>query len=81
MATNLAPTYPVTGEFESDGFYALLWSVIVSFVIGIGLWWWGRKSENNLFRKEAMAVVGLTWFLATFPVSYTHLTLPTICSV
>ncbi len=56
----------VTGEFERDGFYALLWSMVVSFAIGGALWFWGRKSPGRLFRKEAMAVVGLTWFLATF---------------
>ena len=56
----------VTGEFETDGFVALMWSVVASLVIGGGLCLWGRKSDSTLFRKEAMAVVGLTWFLATF---------------
>ena len=57
---------PVTGEFESDGFNALLFSVVVCLVLGAFLVWWGRKSDGTLFRKEAMAVVGLSWFMATF---------------
>ncbi len=55
---------PVYG-FESAGFSALLVSVLICFAVGGLLMWVGKGSEGKLFRKEAMAIVGLSWVMAT----------------
>lgn len=52
-------------QFERKGFLGLLLSMLISFGVGGLLYGWGRKSQGELFRKEAMAVVGLSWILAT----------------
>lgn len=54
------------GAFETQGFLALLGSLAVSLVCGAMLWRLGRDAKGSLYRKEAMAVVGLSWLLATF---------------
>jgi trk system potassium uptake protein TrkH len=58
-----------TGEqasgFEKLGFLALLASMIISFVVAGILYWIGRRADRHIYRKEAMAVVGLSWVLAT----------------
>jgi trk system potassium uptake protein TrkH len=51
--------------FETRGFFALLVSIVVCAVVGGLLFAWGRHAEGRLFRKEAMAVVGLSWVIAT----------------
>ncbi len=66
LGTRDAAGITVTGEFEIRGFCALSRSVVFCFLIGGGLWLWGRKSQGQMFRKEAMAVVGLSWLMATF---------------
>lgn len=53
-------------EFEWRGFVGLLLSSLISAVIGGVLLWAGWRSRGQqLFRKEAMATVGLSWLLAT----------------
>ncbi|MEO2021843.1 MAG: TrkH family potassium uptake protein [Pirellulaceae bacterium] len=52
-------------SFEGEGFMALFLSVVVCGVVGGVLWRLGRNSQEELYRKEAMAVVGLSWVLAT----------------
>ncbi len=52
-------------QFERAGFFALLGSMAICLVVGAGLRLLGRRSKGQLFRKEAMAVVGLSWILAT----------------
>ena len=66
------PTYGVRtdsqltpSEFETRGFMGLLFSVLTSLSIGGLLLFLGRNSTGALYRKEAMAVVGLSWVLAT----------------
>ena len=56
---------PTTGQFESDGFRGLVISISLCTVTGLCLRWGGRTASGDLFRKEAMAVVGLSWVLAT----------------
>lgn len=51
--------------FEYRGFWALVASTVVCFAVGYGLYLVGRKSKGKLYRKEAMAIVGLSWILAT----------------
>ncbi|MFV1966399.1 MAG: TrkH family potassium uptake protein [Pirellulaceae bacterium] len=56
---------PPPSEFETTGLLALLASVGVCLLVGGALMWAGRQATGNFFRKEAMAVVGLSWVLAT----------------
>jgi trk system potassium uptake protein TrkH len=68
MAFSLPWATPLFGgdwQFERQGFWGLVDSMLVCFVVGFMLRWFGRKSSTQLFRKEAMAVVGLSWILAT----------------
>ena len=68
MAFSLLWALPVlndAGRFEARGFYALLASMGVSFVVGHSLRSLGRDAPDALYRREAMAVVGLSWVLAT----------------
>jgi trk/ktr system potassium uptake protein len=58
-------TGQVVDFFETRGFIALLASMVISFVVGWSLIRYGRGTEIRLYRKEAMAVVGLSWILAT----------------
>jgi len=57
--------YEGTLAFETRGFAALLLSIAVCGLVGGWLMYMGRGSQGKLFRKEAMAVVGLSWVLAT----------------
>ncbi len=50
---------------ERDGFFGLLAAIAVCLVVGAILRRLGHKAQGQLFRKEAMAVVGLAWVLAT----------------
>ncbi len=52
-------------EFEMAGSLALIASMAVCGLVSGALFWFGRKARGNMFRKEAMAVVGLSWILAT----------------
>ena len=56
---------PAPDHFETNGFVALVASVAVCAMVGCGFLWFGRGASNRLYRKEAMAVVGLSWVLAT----------------
>lgn len=50
---------------ERDGFLGLVAAIAVCLIVGGILRRLGRDAEGQLFRKEAMAVVGLSWVLAT----------------
>lgn len=68
MAFSLPIAWPQIGgqsEFEAGGFQALIISMAVCGVVGLALRVWGRDAPETLYRKEAMAVVGLSWVLAT----------------
>lgn len=54
-----------TAHFETDGFVALVFSILISVTVGLCLKWWGHTARGELFRKEAMAIVGLSWVTAT----------------
>ncbi|MEM8666266.1 MAG: TrkH family potassium uptake protein [Planctomycetota bacterium] len=52
--------------FESGGAKALLLSMSISIVVGIVLSVIGRRGRGApLYQKEAMAIVGLSWVMAT----------------
>ena len=68
MVFSLPIAWPAIGgqsEFESNGFWALISSIAVCGVVGFLLRHFGRGASEALYRKEAMAVVGLSWVLAT----------------
>ncbi|MEM6328711.1 MAG: TrkH family potassium uptake protein [Planctomycetota bacterium] len=70
MAFSLLWAWPQLGagqaEFESRGFWSLLASMAICGAVGAVLRYLGRGAKpSDLFRKEAMAVVGLSWVLAT----------------
>lgn len=55
----------VNAQFEWDGFWGLLSSSVICWACGGLLWYYGRNADRKIYRKEAMAVVGLSWVLAT----------------
>jgi trk system potassium uptake protein TrkH len=68
MAFSLPWALPVLGgqwEHERAGFWGLVGSIAICLAVGAALRRLGRKADGQLFRKEAMAVVGLSWVLAT----------------
>ena len=68
MAFSLPAAWPQFGgqpDFESRGFYALIISMGFCLAVGVLLRYYGRKAPDTLYRKEAMAIVGLSWVLAT----------------
>ncbi len=62
----IAKNIPFPTEYEWRGALGLMGSSFISAAIGGVLIWLGRNSvRQKLFRKEAMATVGLSWILAT----------------
>ncbi|MEC8337822.1 MAG: potassium transporter TrkG, partial [Planctomycetota bacterium] len=59
------PTIGGSAEFEFDGFFGLVGSIAIALIVGSLLWYLGKNADGSLYRKEAMAVVGLSWILAT----------------
>ncbi|MEE3368743.1 MAG: TrkH family potassium uptake protein [Planctomycetota bacterium] len=51
--------------FEQDGAVALGLSIAICAMAGFLLILYGRNARGRLYRREAMAVVGLSWVLAT----------------
>ncbi|NOX54449.1 MAG: TrkH family potassium uptake protein, partial [Planctomycetes bacterium] len=47
---------------ERNGFEALLISMGIGIALGALLWWCTRRSPGQIYRKEALAIVGLGWF-------------------
>ena len=57
---------PSAESFESDGARGLILSMAISMIVGAGLLFVGRQGKGKaLYQKEAMAIVGLSWVLAT----------------
>ena len=56
---------PDLEHVEWSGILALAVSMLISFAVGGLLFWIGKGGDGQLYRKEAMAVVGLSWVLAT----------------
>ena len=53
-------------SFETQGAIALIESFLICMVTGSLLRWIGRRHRGGqLFQKEAMAIVGLSWVMAT----------------
>lgn len=51
--------------FEAKAFWSIVISSLISAGVGAGLWELGRDSQEGMFRKEALAIVGLSWIIAT----------------
>lgn len=57
---------PAAAEFETQGVQALILSMVISLVVGAALSLFGHRHRSGpLYQKEAMAVVGLSWVMAT----------------
>ena len=57
---------PPAEDFERGGATGLATGIVVAIVGGSLMFFWGRRARvGSLYRKEAMAVVGLAWLLAT----------------
>lgn len=68
MVFSLPLAWPKIGghtEFETRGFWALVGSILACLVTGVVLRRLGKDAPETLYRKEAMAIVGLSWVLAT----------------
>ncbi|GAB6164395.1 TrkH family potassium uptake protein [Thermostilla marina] len=69
MCFSLPWAFPAFGEtdtFELRGFLGMLGAICISAIIGVGMIYLGRgSSKQRLLRKEAIAVVGLSWILAS----------------
>lgn len=69
MVFSLPWAFPWAGpaeSFESSGFLSLLYSIVVCLAVGGALRWAGRsETKSPMYRKEAMAVVGLSWLMVT----------------
>ena len=60
------PAFGQTRHFEVRGFFSLLGAIAVCGVVGGLLICLGRATRGQrLFRKEAIAVVGLSWLMAS----------------
>ncbi|MFQ5733415.1 MAG: TrkH family potassium uptake protein, partial [Planctomycetaceae bacterium] len=69
MLLSVPWAFPICGEaaeFEADGFRGLLGGIVCSVGIGGVLFAVGRRERQSgtIFRKEALAIVGLGWILA-----------------
>ena len=56
---------PVSDQIEWAGLRGLGFSCIACLATGLCLYWYGARDAGQLYRKEAMAIVGLSWVLAT----------------
>ena len=68
MLLSLPWAHPALGlgnEIEWRAILALLASALIAAGVGSALRWAGRKAEGSLYRKETMAIVGLSWVLAS----------------
>ncbi len=57
---------PLSGgqKIETEACLALAGTIAISLGLGGGLIFFGRRATGRLYRKEAMATVGLSWTLA-----------------
>lgn len=68
MAMSIPWAFPFMGSapnVEWSGLLGLIGAMAVAFVCGGALLFAGRTAEGELHRKEALAIVGLSWLLAS----------------
>jgi len=49
---------------ETQVVWAFVYSMAITFAVGIALLWYGSRSSEELLRKEGMLLVGLGWLLS-----------------
>ena len=59
------PQFGGQDQFETKGAIGLVVAMLTCIAAGGGLRWLGRGADAVMYRKEALAVVGLSWVLAT----------------
>lgn len=60
------PLFGVVDQFDGRGFWGVGGAALVTAAIGTLLGWLGYRHRGDpLYRKEALAVVGIAWILAT----------------
>lgn len=67
MVFSLPWAFPALGQaeqFEARGFWAIVTAIFCSLLVGGVLYRVGKKEQSSILRKEALAVVGLSWLLA-----------------
>ncbi len=68
MSFSLPWAFPfsgVTNQIEWAAFFALCGTMALAFALGGLLLFLSRQARSHLYRREAFAVVGLSWILAT----------------
>jgi trk system potassium uptake protein TrkH len=69
MVMSLPWAFPLFGQvqaFERAGFFGIVGTMLICGAVGGGLVYLGRSARGEaLFRRDAIAVVGLSWILAT----------------
>ncbi len=61
MSTSLAWAFAL--DDATSTIAAFVASVVITAVAGTVAWWVGRNEQGTIFRREAMAIVGLSWLL------------------
>ena len=67
MLLSLPWAWPVLGNsmaFERTAFLGMVGAISITLAVGAVLLYVGRKETGRIYRKEAMATVGLSWVLA-----------------
>ncbi len=65
LAMCICLPWGLVGHFERRGVFGLSLSILLCIVVGVILRKIGRKSSGELFQKEAIAVVVLSWLLVS----------------
>ena len=78
----------LTALFGEEPVLPFIYSMALCFLLSAFLRYKGKKKVINLNPRDGLAVTALSWICISilylfpyFPVSYTHLTLPTILRV
>ncbi|UUO07409.1 TrkH family potassium uptake protein [Blastopirellula sp. J2-11] len=53
-------------HFDTRGFFAILSSAAIAATLGGGMLLAGRNAHGPLYRREAIAIVGISWLIFTF---------------
>ena len=70
LALAFATCYAVTllldtGSEQPVTSNAFLFSIAISIVAALGLYFIGRKASSRFFRREALSIIGLGWILSS----------------
>lgn len=65
FGASMAPSILWSLYYRDGGLGALIGAMAITLAVGGGLYLFGRTREQDIFRKEATATVGLGWLLST----------------